>query len=244
MLNNKFKRIIAISDVHGQCNKLLKLLDKTKYDSAYDKLVIMGDMIDRGNQNLSTIYACQKLQRRNAAEILKGNHEQMAIACIVDMIDDSYPTYPMEYIPTNNLDIWSCNGGKKTYKELKKLTRSQLISLLSFLNQLPLYFEIDNYIFVHAGVDPKKTIEKNTENDLVWCKDSFFDKPAYKGKTVIFGHTPTFYLYGHDKYIKNKKETIVWYDEVNKDKIGIDCGSVYGGKLAALVLPTMQAFYI
>lgn len=228
-----FDRILAVSDVHGENDKFLALLKETEYDSASDLLIVCGDLIDRGTQNLETIRTCQKLQQQGAI-LLKGNHEQFAEECIQDMILER---------PSEALQLWVChNGGSDTYDELTNVSKNELKILLKFIQKLPLYFTIENYIFVHAGVDAAKPIEQHKENDLVWCKDSFYSCPAYKGKTVIFGHIPTFLLTTPNK--PHKAAAKVWYDTVNKDKIGIDCGSIFGGRLAALELPSMKEFYI
>ena len=232
-----FDRILAVSDIHGEHDKFLKLLEKAEYNSTCDLLIVCGDMIDRGNQNLDTIQTCQKLQQQGAV-LLKGNHEQFAQECIQDIILER---------PSEALQLWVMNnGGAVTYDELVNLSKAELKDLLSFLRRLPLYFEIQNYIFVHAGVEAKKPLDKNTEDELIWSDDSFYYCPTYKGKTVIFGHTPTFLLTTpkkrNDKAYKQSAK--IWYDQTFKDKIGIDCGSVFGGRLAAIELPSGREFYV
>lgn len=234
----EYSRIIAISDIHGEHDKFLALLEKTEYDAASDLLIICGDMIDRGTQNLATVELCQKLQQQGAI-LLKGNHEQFAQECIGDMINE---------LPSEALQLWvGYNGGDTTYDELTKcLTRSGLAKLLNFIKSLPLYYAVDDYIFVHAGVNPRKPIERNVENELVWCSNSFFACPAYKGKTVVFGHTPTFVLgqYKKSNDKARRQSAKIWRDKINNDKIGIDCGSIFGGRLAALELPSGKEVYV
>ncbi len=141
-------------------------------------------MIDRGNENLATIRTCQKFQQQGAI-LLKGNHEQFAQECIQYMLLER---------PSEDLQLWACNGGGNTYDELINLSKTELKDLLNFIESLPLYYIAGNYIFVHAGVDSKKPIKQNEKDNLLWCKESFYFCPAYKGKTVVFGHTPTFLL--------------------------------------------------
>jgi len=232
-----FSRILAVSDLHGENDKFIKLLKETDYDPTRDLLIVCGDLIDRGTHNLETIRTCQKLQQQGAV-MLKGNHEQFAEECIQDMMFER---------PSEALQLWVLhNGGSNTYDELINLSKAELRDLLNFIKRLPLYFTVGDYIFVHAGVNSKKPIEKNQENELVWCRDSFYQSPSYTGKTVIFGHKPTFLLTApekrHDKDYKRSAK--IWYDTLNKDKIGIDCGSVFDGRLAALELPSMREFYV
>lgn len=231
-------RILAVSDIHGEHDKLLKLLEKTEFNPDCDLLVVCGDLIDRGSQNLATIKTCCELRDKGAAVILKGNHEQFAQECIQDMLIER---------PSETLQLWVCyNGGSNTYDELVSLPQRELKTLLRFFTTLPLYFTTGDYIFVHAGADARKTLKQNDEEDMVWSDESFYHCPAYRGKTIVFGHTPTFWLTNplnrQDKtYRKSAK---VWFDPVHKDKIGIDCGSVFGGRLAALEIPSMREFYV
>ena len=67
------ERILAISDIHGANKKLLNLLDKAEYNPVTDLLILVGDMIDRGEDNLDTIAICEELRSKGAI-LLKGNH--------------------------------------------------------------------------------------------------------------------------------------------------------------------------
>ncbi|MBP2629437.1 MAG: metallophosphoesterase [Firmicutes bacterium] len=227
-------RILAISDIHGQNKKFLLLLKKAEYNPDHDLLVVCGDMIDRGTENLATVNTCIELKKKGAI-ILKGNHEQFAQECIKDMLLER---------PSMDLRLWvNHNGGSNTYDELLALSKSQLKNLQNFFSTLPLYFAKDHYIFTHAAANTTKPIEKNTENETVWSKDTFYYRPAYKDKIMIFGHKPTWLLRPSSKNNTPENATI-WFDINFNDKIGIDCGSIFGGKLAALELPGMREFYV
>ena len=67
---------------------------------------------------------------------------------------------------------------------------------LDFIRNLEHFIELEEYIFVHAGVHPNQPIEETDPYTLMWIREEFYK--AYSGeKTVIFGHTPTKNL--HDK---------------------------------------------
>lgn len=227
-------RILAISDIHGQNKKFLSLLQKTEYNSEQDLLIICGDMIDRGTENLETIRTCIALQKQSAI-ILKGNHEQFADECLRDMLLEK---------TSEALQLWvKHNGGSNTYDEFLTLSKAELKDLQKFFSTLPLYFAIDDYIFTHAAANTKKPIEENAEDETVWAEDNFYYRPAYKDKIMIVGHKPTWLLHPYSK--KNTpKNAKVWFDTNFNDKIGIDCGSVFGGRLAALELPSRREFYV
>jgi serine/threonine protein phosphatase 1 len=238
-------RILAISDLHGENQKLLNLLEKVEYNPALDLLIIGGDMIDRGMETLDTLATCEEL-RKNGAVLLKGNHEVFLINAIDEMLKSDL--WRLNIKMSEFLYSWVKNyGGALTFDEIENLSDEKLIEIRNFLKSLPLYFSIGNYIFTHAGANVRKPIEANTEDETVWMKESFPWCPAYKGKILIFGHTPTWLLYPYvadnSKNKEYRKRTKIWYDTVYKDKIGIDCGGVFGGRLAALELPSQREFY-
>ena len=57
-------RVLCISDIHGQHNKLEKLLQKINYDFKKDQLILLGDYFDRGNENIKTIELVMNLHKQ------------------------------------------------------------------------------------------------------------------------------------------------------------------------------------
>ena len=68
----------VISDIHGQYNMFIELLDKSDLKDT-DTLYILGDVLDRGPQPIKTI---RKLMEMPNAICLVGNHEFMAMKCL------------------------------------------------------------------------------------------------------------------------------------------------------------------
>ena len=67
----------VISDIHGQYNMFIELLDKINLKDT-DTLYILGDVLDRGPHPIKTI---RKLMEMPNAICLVGNHEFMAMKC-------------------------------------------------------------------------------------------------------------------------------------------------------------------
>ncbi|CUH95369.1 hypothetical protein P22_1439 [Propionispora sp. 2/2-37] len=232
-------RIIAISDIHGEGRKLLALLEECEYDANTDLLVIVGDMLDRGEENLDTLAICRKFQRQGAI-LLKGNHEQFVHDSIIEMLTNEN----WRAKPSVDLYNWyTYHGGYSTYQEIKNLSPDRLRKILRFIRSLPFYYSAGRFIFSHAGANTAKPIEENEEDETLWMERSFPVCPAYPNKVLIFGHVPTWGLPPYNSKFK-KKNAKIWYDTVHKDKIGIDCGSCFGGRLAALEIPTYREFYV
>lgn len=229
------KRILVVSDIHGQCDRFVNLLNIAKYNPKEDQLVVLGDLVDRGDQNFETLCFVAYLQKQGAI-IIKGNHDELCKGSIIELLNNNVG---------NACDDHILCGGPNTFNELKVLSKDELLQLYSFLHRLPLYYEIDNYIFVHAGVNAHIPLELNENNTLLWARDEFIYSPAYKGKVVVFGHTVTCTIPSLDLRKKILWQDIgVWFDIKNKDKIGIDCGGVFGGRQACLELPSRKVYYV
>ncbi|MDI6727031.1 MAG: hypothetical protein QMD32_08685, partial [Smithellaceae bacterium] len=111
-------------------------------------------------------------------------------------------------------------------ESLKETRRDLLLPeghLDFFLTLLPL-FETDDYLFVHAGLRPGIGLTDQHIDDLTWIRGEFVHSPCLFPKTVVFGHT------------------VFPEPFIRRDRIGIDTGAVFGGKLTCLELPTMK-FY-
>jgi serine/threonine protein phosphatase 1 len=99
---------------------------------------------------------------------------------------------------------------------------------MEFFTTLQPYYVKDKYIFAHAGLRPGISMDKQDIDDLLWIRYEFINSRYDFGKTVIFGHTPLSF-------------TAPLIDE---NKIGIDTGAVYGGKLTCIELPEKKIYQV
>jgi serine/threonine protein phosphatase 1 len=82
---------------------------------------------------------------------------------------------------------------------------------------LPNYYQYEHYVFVHAGIHPDLKVEDNDPFDLIWERNyNFFNDDYTYGYQVTHGHTPMKDIH------------------ISKNKINIDTGCVFGGKLTAV----------
>ena len=118
----------VISDIHGEYDKFIELLDKIKLKDD-DTLYILGDILDKGPHPIKTIL---KIMEMPNVICLVGNHELMALECleflrkeITDMSIDELDEKMLE-----NLVTWQYNGSKTTIDEfhcLNKETQQTII---------------------------------------------------------------------------------------------------------------------
>ena len=205
-------RTIAIGDVHGCYNELKELISTLETEGEYkkgiDKLVFLGDYIDRGDNSRLVIEFIQNLQKNNDNVIaLMGNHEDMLLSYLDGDGDD-----------------WLWNGHRSTMDSYKGFD-NQFKKDVQWIRTLPLYHEDEHSIFVHAGIDPYKPMEKQKRNTLLWVREPFIYNTKVYHKQVIFGHTPTANLNEEWKPVRTYAYNI-----------DIDTGCVFGGALTALII--------
>ncbi|MEX2464216.1 MAG: metallophosphoesterase family protein [Balneolaceae bacterium] len=206
-------QIVAIGDIHG-CAKTLKDLWERLESYKEFTHVFVGDYIDRGPDSKGVIDFLLKVQQDRECIFLRGNHEQMLLNSIY----------------YQKLDLWIMNGGRETLNSYNDAQIAEDLpdEHIEFFKNTLIYYETDDYFFVHAGAPPYQTIQKSkqdpdSETYFLWGRDHLNALEVVWEKTIIFGHTPRAF-------------------PIRKPKmIGIDTGCVYNdlgmGKLTALILP-------
>ncbi|MGF3067440.1 metallophosphoesterase family protein [Facklamia sp. P13055] len=225
-MKNNPEHLFVIGDIHGMSDELDQLL--ASWIPEEERLVFIGDYIDRGYDSLAVLNRVWQLQKEKNALCLRGNHESMLLNFLRS--------------PHNFFNHYIMNGGVATICQLlnipeEKVVKSQARRLArqikqtypkleTWLEGLPYYFEYGEFIIVHAGVDLSLENWKNTsDHDFLWIRDSFHQTKNSTGKQIIFGHTPTMVL--HQNYYNSN----VWRKDM---KWGIDGGCVFGGELHAM----------
>ena len=66
------RRVVAVSDVHGNLPFLKGILDKVRFTQS-DVLVIVGDLLEKGEQSLATLRYVLALQKTHTVYTLSGN---------------------------------------------------------------------------------------------------------------------------------------------------------------------------
>lgn len=142
-------RIISISDIHGQYKMFVKILREYNiideennwiFDSGH--LMIVGDIFDRGpqvNEALWLVYKLehQALENGGRVHYLHGNHEEMVLNNDLRYINEKYIS------TAKNLDL--------EYEQL--YAENSLIG--QWLRTKPLIIQINDILFVHAGISPE-----------------------------------------------------------------------------------------
>ncbi len=227
-------RVYAVGDCHGCLAALRELRAAIVADSARADasgpcasrrvVVYLGDYIDRGPDSCGVIDLLIGEPLVGFETIhLMGNHE----AFLRDFLDgeDIIAAWTMnggdETLRSYGLDVAALNGpwpGGDAPALRDALTAAMPESHRAFLDGLALSHIEGDYYFVHAGVRPGVPLERQGEHERLWIREPFLGSTADHGKVVVHGHSAA-------------REP-----EVLANRIGIDTGACYGGKLTALVL--------
>ena len=168
-------RLLAIGDIHG-CLDQLKELMKQVMPTSSDKIVFLGDYVDRGPASAGVIdYLIEFGAAFPTTVFLRGNHEQMFA----------------EYLEGRGLSVFLMNGGLKTLSSYQDRGQWPIPSSHhTFLQALVNCYETEDYIFVHAGLRPDISLSEQSINDLIWIRQEFISSNHDWGKIVVYGHTP------------------------------------------------------
>ena len=124
----KYKRVLAIGDVHGEYEKFLSLYSKINFNPKEDLLVFLGDYIDMGEKPLHILNFLYKLRKYENVIILRGNHE--------DMMIDYYNSGEKD-------DLWLINGGEITRYWLKNQSEKTKKMCIDFVKTFPISHKLE-----------------------------------------------------------------------------------------------------
>jgi serine/threonine protein phosphatase 1 len=224
-LSERPKRLFAIGDIHGHAAELDTLLDyimKTKNIGQDDLMIFVGDYIDRGPQSKQVIDRLLELRRTWPQTIfLRGNHEDMLLSFLG--------------LGGEGGEFYLKNGGAEFFASYDLEPAGSLVELrarlpaehIHFFTSLEYGVILAEFLFVHAGVAPKRKLSQQTPSDLLWIRKEFIQSPHRIGKTVVFGHTAFNQIHIELPY-----------------RIGIDTGVAYGNQLSAVELVHGELFQV
>ncbi|MGC9502260.1 metallophosphoesterase family protein [Baaleninema sp.] len=170
-------RQIVIGDVHGHYETLMRLLEAIAPETD-DRVNFLGDLIDRGPDSAKVL---DLVMNEPSYSTIRGNHEEMMLAA-----------FPDGEINEHNLQYWLMAGGRQTIDSYHN--PSDIYVHLDWLKTVPLYRDLGTVWLVHAGIDPRIPIEKQSAEQFCWIRDLFHRQrqPYFQDKLIVTGHTISF----------------------------------------------------
>lgn len=167
-------RVLAIGDIHG-CMAALRTLEAYVPFLPGDRIVTLGDYVNRGPDSRSVIEWLIDAPSRYKLVALRGNHEQMMLAARKD---------------ASHYNEWMACGGQATLTSYGGHLDKVPAAHWQFLqHSCRPYFENATHFFVHANAFPSVPLEEQPDYMLYW--EPLSDpQPHDSGKIMICGHTP------------------------------------------------------
>ena len=210
--NNTVGKDYFVGDIHGCYEQLMEALEKIKFNPDVDRLISVGDLVDRGSDSVK----CLNLLKELWFHAVSGNHEDMMIK-----------SFRREW-PSDN---YMRNGGKWFF-HLPYEQQEELVLLAD--TKMPLVIEVETDIgtigVIHANApdDWQKYHQLNDDEDFfddalvedtIWGRRRIYGNQSGRVKGidyVVVGHTPVNYVIALDNIVY------------------IDTGAVYDGSLTIL----------
>jgi bis(5'-nucleosyl)-tetraphosphatase (symmetrical) len=154
----------VVGDLQGSLSPLRALLKSVKFNPVKDKLIAVGDLVNRGKESLETLRFCYQLG--SSFQTVLGNHDLHLLAIAHG-----------ERAPHR----------KDTLNEILRAPDRE--PLLDWLQQQPLMIEHSGYAIVHAGIPPMWSLKKARRLALE-VEDVLKDKRAHSYFKHMYGDKP------------------------------------------------------
>ena len=227
------RTVYAIGDIHGRKDLLERLVRiiKDHAGESDHELIFLGDYIDRGPDSAGVVdfLIHSEALRDTDCTFLKGNHE----ATLLDFLDtpdvgSSWSTYGgLETLLSYGVQEIGLSKDEAQWANTSQRLRQKLpAEHLEFYQNLQSFAVRGEYLFVHAGVNPEKPLDEQTDADLLWIRDAFLGDTRQYDYMIVHGHTPQ--------------------SEPSKDKrrIGLDTGAYQTGLLTAAAISAAGVEFI
>lgn len=215
--------LFVISDIHGMYKQFEEIL---KHWDGESQLVILGDMIDRGEQSYEVVQRIMTLQQQHPDKVvvMKGNHEDLLMYYVDGVMKD-----PTPFLVNGGLEMlrsFIADLDEEATEKNAEILKTEFAAEIEFLRNARHYYQYGNLLLTHAGFDSSlENWQDTSSQDFLWIRNHYKEENK-TGLINIFGHTPTRNMHEVDD---------IWMSSCGS-YIGIDGGCAYGGQLNALLI--------
>lgn len=206
-------RYYVISDIHGFYTQMENALSEAGFfsDTEPHKLVILGDLMDRGKEAVKMQEFVLQQMERDSVILIRGNHEDLFESFVTEDHGIAYDIHVSNGTFDTALQLTGYDpvmAGLRNYDFADKAKTTPFYQKImpSMLD----YYETAHYVFVHGWIPC--IAEQNRYNAISnWRKatpDEWLNARWYNGmdaaqsanedKIIVCGHWHT--SYGHSKY--------------------------------------------
>lgn len=223
-------RTILVGDIHGCIDEFDELVKKLSYDPKSDRLILLGDLIDRGPDSVGVVAKARKMN----LECVMGNHE------------------------LKFLKWYRSQGSRANVYDRKGYYSDFSDEDVNYISNMSLFISIPehNTIVAHAGVRGGISALQQAKDDLCYIRYVDNDQKTISLKRVSalgiaasgarfwtdFWHGPESIVYGHNVHSYEEPLITEIYPDVKC--YGLDTGCVFGGRLTAMILETKEIIQV
>jgi len=209
----------GVGDIHGMRRLLDDLIGRIEADAGDDQAVVvfLGDLVNRGPSSRQVIERLMDGPRRRGDRwiTLRGNHDQL----VLDAVAGKSQTAFRRWMEKGGLETLASYGVSRKEASLSRARRAIPSEHLEFLDGLPFSFRAGEHFFVHAGIDPRRPLDRQSEAAMMTIREPFLRGSHLLPFTVVHGHVPS-----------------PGGPVVAPRRIGVDTGAYSSGVLTAVAL--------
>ena len=211
---------VFVGDIHGCARELEQLLRKVDFRTGSDRLLLTGDAFSRGPD---PAVVWEWIVETDAKMVL-GNHDARQLRHLEALAEGRDIRFgrPDQKVTLERLAPWSDD-------------------LLPWLRSVPLYIAAEDFLLVHAGINPERGLADTSRDEFLtirtWPPTGGTEGPRWHDALEDSGDGPI--VFGHDApggLVVKPTGSAAGAASRRPAVLGLDSGCVYGGSLTAYVL--------
>lgn len=183
-------RTWVIPDSHGCLFTFRTLVEDQIGLKRDDRLILLGDYIDRGPDSKRLMDYIIKLGADGYnVTAIRGNHEDFLVKAYEAA---NSPWSLLNMVSRNKWrKDWIDNGGGATLRSFGVVDmRLFPVSYIEWIKSLPLYVELDKYLIVHAGFNFEAADIFADKQAMMWIREYKINPAKINYRRIVHGHVP------------------------------------------------------
>lgn len=194
----QLNKYFVFSDVHGEYDALIQGLQEAGYEehNPNHKLISIGDAFDRGPDS-NKVY---RFLMSHGAICIKGNHDTFFQEYLEKGMDGEFVLFNILHngLGATIQSFTGCTFDVVDSATLHRMRGTISRDVLGYIQKMPLYYETQNFIFVHAGLHPHvEDWKSNDEHFMLWDIDYSHSQMPLLNKCLVIGHHHAFRVRKH-----------------------------------------------
>lgn len=250
----------VVADIHGFYSLTKAELSRRGFfDSKENKLILLGDALDRGDEPVETVDFLCELCEENRLIYVRGNHEDLFVDMLLEISRGEHTIWHHRKNGTwdSALKLVGMDEGEARYDPELFVRRARATRFYSYLlNHTVDYFETEHYIFTHGyipcRVEGWAPMIKYSYMDSwreatadAWRSARWFNGidvactygVREEGKTIVCGHFHTSFGHARISRICSEFGDDAIFDPFYSDGlIALDACTKFSGKINCLVI--------